>query len=90
MEEDDEIDRRAQTYKALGHPLRLRILSFLLERDECNCICALTEMFRKDQSVIYRHLMILRDAGLIRTRKKERCLYCCIIDKDHVKRLLEG
>lgn len=86
---EDALDSKAKVFKALGDPVRLRILEYLHGRDECNCICTLSELTGKDHSVIYRHLIALRDAGIIRTRKRDRCLYCCIRDTRKLKRLME-
>lgn len=50
--------------KALGHPVRVRIVRFLLERDRCMCgqIC---DELPLAQSTVSQHLKVLKEAGLI-------------------------
>jgi DNA-binding transcriptional ArsR family regulator len=50
-------------FKALGDPVRLRIVK-LLEGGEL-CVCQLTEAMGLGQSRISRHLAVLKAAGLI-------------------------
>lgn len=58
---DEEI---AELAKALGHPMRVRILRILLEQEECMCgqIC---DQLPIAQSTVSQHLKVLREAGLI-------------------------
>ncbi|WP_116125301.1 ArsR/SmtB family transcription factor [Lewinella sp. IMCC34183] len=56
--------RRANLCKALGHPARIAILEHLLAAD-C-CICQdLTGVIDLSQPTLSRHLLVLREAGLI-------------------------
>lgn len=59
----DEI-RLAAMLKALGNPLRFRIMQYLAERQVCitGDIVDITELA---QSTVSQHLKVLRDAGLI-------------------------
>ena len=82
------LKERAAVYRALGEPTRLDILSYLADRDECACVCHLSKKLKKDQSVIFRHLQVLKDAGIINTHKKDRFLLCCVKDRQAVKRYL--
>jgi ArsR family transcriptional regulator, arsenate/arsenite/antimonite-responsive transcriptional repressor len=50
--------------KALGHPARVRILRFLLEREECMA-GAIVEVLPLAQSTVSQHLKVLREAGLV-------------------------
>ena len=70
---DEEI---AELAKALGHPMRVRILQILLEQEECMCgqIC---EQLPIAQSTVSQHLKVLREAGLIhREVDGPRTCYC--------------
>ena len=58
---DEEIARYA---KALGHPARVKILRFLLEREECMA-GAIVDELPLAQSTVSQHLKVLREAGLI-------------------------
>lgn len=56
--------RMAHICKALGHPIRIRILQHLQSSGNCKCgeIVALLPLA---QSTVSQHLKYLRDAGLI-------------------------
>ncbi len=58
---------RADILKALSHPIRLAIVEFL-EHDE-KCVCEIVEFLGEKQSNVSRHLAILRNAGIVETRK---------------------
>ncbi len=59
---DDE--GTAAAAKALGHPVRVRILRLLAERRACVTGDLVAEL-PLAQSTVYEHLRILREAGLI-------------------------
>ncbi|MFN0068398.1 MAG: ArsR/SmtB family transcription factor [Limisphaerales bacterium] len=57
----------AARFRALGEPLRLRLLNRLME-GECS-VSALVEATGAGQANVSKHLGILRDAGLVAFRK---------------------
>jgi len=59
--------------RALSDPSRVRIL-LALRRQEL-CVCQITELFGFAPSTMSKHLSILHQAGLIRSRKTERWVY---------------
>lgn len=59
--------------KALADEHRLRIL-MLLQSHEL-CACQIVEAFDLSNSTISKHLSILRQAGLIQSRKEGRWIY---------------
>ncbi len=63
-----------QITKALADPSRVRILLALREKELC--VCQIVELLQLAPSTISKHLSILNQAGLIRSRKKERWVYC--------------
>lgn len=65
--------------KALSDPGRVRVL-LALRRGEL-CVCQITELFGFAPSTVSKHLSILRQAGLIQSRKAERWVYCRLPDK---------
>jgi len=75
-----------KAFAALGDPVRLAIVRRLLRRE--SCICELTGCCAKDQSVIFRHVKLLEDAGIVVTRKDGKYLRCTIKDPVALKRLL--
>jgi len=59
---------RAKIFNALSDPIRLEIIQFL--RDGEKCVCEITPHLKLAQPVVSRHLKILKDAGLVKRRKK--------------------
>jgi DNA-binding transcriptional ArsR family regulator len=59
---------RAKIFNALSDPARLEIIQFL--RDGEKCVCEITPHLKLAQPVVSRHLKILKDAGLVKRRKK--------------------
>jgi ArsR family transcriptional regulator, arsenate/arsenite/antimonite-responsive transcriptional repressor len=49
---------------ALAHPIRVRILRLLLEKDACVC-GELVELLPVAQSTVSQHLKVMKEAGLI-------------------------
>jgi len=73
-------------YKALAHPIRIKIVRML--RDGPQCVCILNENVEFSQSNLSQHLKILKDAGILKTEKDGiRILYS--IKDEEVKKLLE-
>ena len=52
---------------ALADPVRLRIVSRLVEREQC--VCHLTEALELSQGTISHHVGLLKRAGLVRDRR---------------------
>jgi DNA-binding transcriptional ArsR family regulator len=63
-------------FKALAEPSRIRIV-LALSQGEC-CICHLTELLQLSPSTVSKHLSILRQAGLIETRKDGKWVRCSL------------
>ena len=59
--------------KALSDPNRVRIL-LALKHGEL-CVCQITELFDLATSTVSKHLSVLHQASLIRSRKTERWVY---------------
>jgi len=82
------VEKKARLYHALGEPTRLRILLHLLGKKEPLCICHLSRHLGKDQSVVFRHIQLLREAGLVLTQKQGPFLYCRLKNNLKIRRLL--
>ena len=59
--------------KALSDPTRLRALALLRKRELC--VCELCDALEMSQSTLSTHLTVLRDAGIVRTRKEGQWIY---------------
>ena len=70
----------ARSFKALGDPVRLRLLSLIAARagDEV-CVCELTDDFDVKGPTISHHLKILREAGLIDCERRGTWVHYWII-----------
>ncbi len=66
----DMFEAKTQVAKALAHPLRLAICEYLLNIKEPKCVNHLANHFKKNQSVISKHLSILQQVNIV-TLKKE-------------------
>ena len=77
----------SEILKVLGHPIRLKIASNLLEGMECN-VNALVEKLGVPQSTVSQHLGILKSRGLINCKKKgvETCYY---IEDDRIRKIMD-
>ncbi len=76
----------AELLNALSHPARLEILELL--RDGESCVCHIQAMLDHRQAYISQQLNILRQAGLITSRKEGLRVYYKVSDPD-LFRLLE-
>jgi ArsR family transcriptional regulator len=90
---DNPIIRHVATYKngvfqsavevpkALSDPGRARILMALRGRELC--VCQLIELLGLAPSTVSKHMTVLRQAGLVQSRKEGRWVYYRITDADH-------
>lgn len=61
---EDTDDRLVRTFRALGHPARLRIIRLLSRRQSCVC-GEVVEELPQAQATVSQHLKVLKEAGLI-------------------------
>jgi len=68
--------RLVQVFKALGDPVRLRLVSLIGARQGGEvCVCDLTSAFDLTQPTISHHLKVLREAGLIDSERRGTWVY---------------
>ncbi len=72
----DETAAAVETLKFLADGSRLRILRILFRRE--SCVCELIEQVGLTQPLVSYHLRRLRQAGLVRTRRKAQWIYYSI------------
>jgi ArsR family transcriptional regulator len=61
----------ARMFKALGDPVRLRLLSLVASSAGAEaCVCDLTAPFSLSQPTISHHLKVLREAGLLECERR--------------------
>ena len=64
---DEDIERASRSIKAMSHPLRLKILCALGDSEVS--VQDIVKMVGTSQSNISQHLAILRDKGILMSRK---------------------
>lgn len=69
---------RAQWLKAMAHPERLRILD-ALRREEA-CVCHLEALLGRPQPYVSQQLRVLRESGIVRTRRVGTNVFYYIAD----------
>jgi ArsR family transcriptional regulator len=66
----------APLLKALGDPVRLRLMSMVLSHAGAEaCVCDLTPAFDLSQPTISHHLKVLHDVGLLDREKRGVWVY---------------
>ncbi len=72
----------AATFKALGDPVRLRLLSLIAAAGgEEVCVCELTPAFDLSQPTISHHLKVLREAGLLTSERRGTWVYYRVVSE---------
>lgn len=74
----DAIERQRAVFAALANEDRLRLVSAL--RDGEMCVCELQVVLDAPQSTVATHLRKLRDAGVIKRRRKGKWSYYRLAD----------
>ena len=76
-------ERQAEIARAIAHPLRIAIINFLKDGEQC--VCDIAEHIGSERSNVSRHLSVMANAGLLEYRKdglkviyKLKCV--CIVD----------
>ena len=77
---------QAQLFRALSHPVRLRILDILARQEAC--VCHLTAILGQRQPYVSQQLATLRDAGLVADRREGTLIYYRLAD-EHLASLLD-
>jgi ArsR family transcriptional regulator len=78
IDRDKDIQQAAQAMKAIAHPLRLKILCVL--GDQEISVQGIVEQVGTSQSNISQHLAILREKGVLATRKEANRVFYRIDD----------
>ncbi|MES9955814.1 MAG: metalloregulator ArsR/SmtB family transcription factor [Sedimenticola sp.] len=75
---DEDIERASRSLKAMSHPLRLKILCTLGGQEVS--VQDIVEQVGTSQSNISQHLAILRDKGILASRKDANRVYYRVSD----------
>ncbi|MFJ8363162.1 ArsR/SmtB family transcription factor [Streptomyces sp. NPDC093984] len=78
--DDERAAQLAKVFKALGDPVRLRLLSMIASREGGEvCVCEMTPAFDLSQPTISHHLKLLRQAGLIDCERRGTWVYYWVL-----------
>ena len=70
----------ARMFKALGDPVRLRLLSRVASHAGGEaCVCDLSVGFDLTQPTISHHLKVLRETGLLQCERRGTWVYYCVV-----------
>ncbi|MGA2916053.1 MAG: metalloregulator ArsR/SmtB family transcription factor [Sedimentisphaerales bacterium] len=61
-------DRQAEVLKALAHPLRIAILDYLKDGEQC--VCDIAKYVGSERSNVSRHLAVMVSCGVLESRKE--------------------
>lgn len=73
LAKDEDVERASRSLKAISHPLRLKILCVLGDKEVS--VQEIVDIVGTSQSNISQHLAILRDKGVLSSRKDANRVY---------------
>ncbi len=83
LDRDEDVERASRSLKAMSHPLRLKILCTLGDREVS--VQDIVEFVGTSQSNISQHLAILRDKGILTSRKDANRVFYRVSDARTLK-----
>ena len=63
----EEAEIRSKIIKSMAHPVRLMIIELL--KDGEHSFSAIFDLFNLDKSTVSKHLLVLKESGIISSRK---------------------
>ena len=85
LDKEEHIEQASRAMKAMSHPLRLKILCILGDQEVS--VQDIVDNVGTSQSNISQHLAILRDKGVLRTRKDANRVFYRVGDMRTLKLL---
>jgi ArsR family transcriptional regulator len=70
-------------FAILGNPFRIRLVLALWDQEAC--VCHLEALLQKRQAYISQHLMALREANLLDTRREGKFIYYRLSNPDVIE-----
>lgn len=84
--EEKELENLTAIFKILGDNTRTKIL-WILDHQEM-CVCDIANVLNMTKSSISHQLAVLREAGIVRFRRRGKEVYYTL-DDEHISRLYE-
>jgi DNA-binding transcriptional ArsR family regulator len=78
----ETLERVAPIIRNVAHPLRLRILDYLRSEEEARTVSEIMEAADVGQSVVSQHLRVLRDQGVVSSRREGNYVLYELADKN--------
>lgn len=85
---NEKLQESSESLRALAHPLRIQILSFIDQHDAIN-VNKIYNTLNLEQSITSQHLRILRMADLVSTEREGKFIHYSI-DYDKVERMVKA
>ncbi len=83
LAKDEDVERASRSLKAISHPLRLKILCVLGDQEVS--VQEIVDIVGTSQSNISQHLAILRDKGVLTSRKDANRVFYSVGDRRILK-----
>ena len=74
-------------FKALGNPIRLKILKELTIKEKC--VSEVESSVRASQATISQHLAVLKDCGIVKSRKEGNMRCYCLRQPELITRIID-
>lgn len=78
----------AEIFKALSHPVRLKIVRGLIKKEICS-VNNISQELDLPQPTVSQHLNILKNAGIITGTRKGTSI-CYSVNNDSVKKIIKN
>jgi len=85
--EEQMLETYSELFKALAHPLRLKIVFGLTKKNECN-VTKMVEALEVPQPTVSQHLNILKMHGVIEGFRRGNQI-CYKVTNEQVKKIIE-
>jgi ArsR family transcriptional regulator, arsenate/arsenite/antimonite-responsive transcriptional repressor len=72
---DDVVEGIAAIFKAIAHPVRIKILDLIQQGNGEACSCDIERFFELSQPTISHHIKVLQEAGLISSEPRGVWVY---------------
>jgi ArsR family transcriptional regulator len=82
----NKFDGLAEILRALGHPVRLKMVRGLLQ-NSCN-VNKIVRKLKLPQSTVSQHLRVLKSAGIVKGKRKGVKI-CYSVEAPRVKKILK-
>jgi len=77
----ETLERVTPIIRSSAHPIRLRILDFLMQQGEECSVTQITEAAKSSQAIVSQQLRILKDQGILSARREGNYVLCDLADR---------